>query len=1224
MLIKRVVIQGFKTFAKKTEFVFDPGVTAIVGPNGSGKSNIVDAIRWCLGEQSFSLLRSKKTSDIIFSGSDKKARLGMAQVSLTLDNSQGEIPIDYAEVEITRRAYRDGDNEYLVNGQRVRLMDVSELLAQTGLGKRTYALIGQGLIDKVLRLAPEERRALFEEAAGITGYQMKRQTTLRRLDATQQNLTRVQDIINELSPRLKYLKRQADRATEREQIANDLRSTLRIWYGFRWHTALSRLEGNHGNEELLKQTVVKRQEALGKVGELIEQLRTQQTDLRTALGDLHSRSSAVHREAEVTGRELAVVQERTRQLQDRLEETQRELGPLRLQKETVEARIGDLSSTLTNVEAETHQRQSDVSNVELQVAQRAQERQQLQAALDGARRRLNELLRDHAESTSRLEQLRERRTRLHGEQAEQQAALQSAGQQIEQLTTQLTQIQARVETRQADGERLTDEIARLSAAVAEERTLLQAAEETRQQADRATDRLQTRHDLLQRLQNEGAGYASGVRVVLQKNNELNGVIGTVASLIRVPAHLDKAVETALGGALQNVVVERWQDATKAIDFLKRTGNGRVTFLPLDRLNVLPAIAAPKDAGILGNGAELVDYDAQVTDVAMQLLGRVWIADDLPAARRALDNLRGGARPTVVTLAGEIVRPGGAVTGGSDRSRSDESILSRERELRELPGELANAQRQADAAAHHCRQLSVRIEDVQLQIGRQQELVADLANLERQQQQELEAARLQLNRAQQAAQFQQDRLTQIEQELQQSTEQEQRLSSRLTDLAQDQIEAEQALSGAERELERAGAGDLLRELADLRAAAAEAQGNLRSQRTLHENQYRLLQSVTDQIRAKEQRINGLQTELAQLATQTDTLNGQEGTLGRQIAELAREIEPAEKQLSQLESRQAEAESQERNLQTLLRQDETGWNNAQLQRQRTEDAIQQLRYEIEQDLGLVTLEESDDMAYQPPLPLETFVEQLPLVTELPEGLDAEVKEMRVRLSRVSNVNPEAPREYEEASTRYDFLFTQSNDLEAAAGDLRKVIKELDELMEVELQRTFKAVAEQFEHFFKVLFNGGTAKLVLTEPDDMTNTGIEIIARPPGKRPQSLALLSGGERTLSACALIFAILRVSPTPFCVLDEVDAALDEANVDRFRLTLEELSTETQFIIVTHNRRTLEGANTIYGITMGNDGISRVISLRLEGNKMVQHGAPDDGEEGDSDDLAKIEEIVQM
>ncbi len=1223
MLIKRVVIQGFKTFAHKTEFVFDPGVTAVVGPNGSGKSNIVDAIRWCLGEQSFSLLRSKKTSDIIFSGSDRRARLGMAEVSLTLDNSAGEIPIDFQEVVISRRAYRDGDNEYLLNGQRVRLLDVTELLSQTGLGKRTYALIGQGLIDRVLSLAPEERRSLFEEAAGITGYQVKRQTTLRRLDATQQNLTRVHDIVTELSPRLRYLKRQAERATERDQIADDLRGLLRLWYGYRWHTSLAQLESNHTGEERLRVSVEQRQAALDKVNRHVEQLRGDQSILREQLGVLHRESSDLHREAESTGRELAVAQERMRQVQARREETHRELAPLRLQLETVEERLRDLASVLTDAESHSQERLGDVNSIERQVALRHQEREELQRKVEDSRRRLNSVVRGHAEETSRLNQLRERRAQLTDESNRQQKALQLLTQQILELRTNHNAAETELQQTRRAAESLQSEVDQLGLALADKRKELQAAEAVRQDVDRATDRLQTRLDLLQRLHNEGAGYASGVKAVLGAgatgDQELEGIIGTVAALIRVPQHLDKAIETALGGALQNIVAKTWSHASSAIDYLKSTGSGRATFLPLDRLNVLPAVSAPGATGILGNAAELVDFDPQIADAVQQLLGRVWIADDLPAARRALDRIGGGPRPTVVTLAGEIVRPGGAVTGGSDRNRSDNSILARERERRELPGQLDEALREAAVAAQNCKMQATRIEEVQIQLTERRDKLTDLARNERRQQQTAEERRLLLNRAEQSIEFQSQRLAQIDQELEDSADQSERLTSSLTDLAQDQIDAEREVATAESDLEGAGAGDLLRQLADVRAAAAEAHGHLRSQQTVHENQRRLLQSINGQIEAKVQRIESLDQEITVLTSRVDALGTQESALGRRISELGRRINPAEETLKSLEQQQLTSENQERLLQQHLRQDETAFNSAQLQRQRTEDAIQQLHYEIEQDLGLVMVEESEEMAYQPPLPLEAFVEQLPVVQELPEGLDDDVKEMRMRLGRVHNVNPDAPREYEEAAGRYEHLVTQSEDLEAAAADLRKVIRELDDLMEVELQRTFQAVAVQFEYFFKLLFNGGTAKLVLTEPEDMTNTGIEIIARPPGKRPQSLALLSGGERTLSACALIFAILRVSPTPFCVLDEVDAALDEANVDRFRQTLQELSDSTQFIIVTHNRRTLEGANTIYGVTMSNDGVSRVISLRLEGDKMVQASG-----EGDRSQLDAIEEIVQM
>ena len=518
-----------------------------------------------------------------------------------------------------------------------------------------------------------------------------------------------------------------------------------------------------------------------------------------------------------------------------------------------------------------------------------------------------------------------------------------------------------------------------------------------------------------------------------------------------------------------------------------------------------------------------------------------------------------------------------------------------------------------------RRSPVSIEQVQVQIAENQTTLDDQARQERATGQQLEELRRQRDRAQQAAQWQIERMEQTRQDLAKLDLEEDRLTDALIAIEQERRDAEARQAEAEAEVERAGATDLLRRLADERAASAEAQGLLRSQRTMHENQRRTHQSAVDQIRAKEQRTEELKAEIGTLDGQIATLSQEEASLRAQIDTLNQTIKPLESELADINSRRLTSEESERTYQQQLRKDETAWNASQLQRQRTEDAIQQLHLEIEHDLGLVIMEESDEMAYQPPLPLEAFVEQLPVVETISPTLEAEVKEMRVRLGRVNNVNPDAPREYEEAAGRHDFLVTQSEDLEAAARDLRKVLRELDELMEVELRQTFKAVAEQFEHFFKVLFNGGTAKLVLTDPDDITNTGIEIIARPPGKRPQSLALLSGGERTLSACALIFAILRVSPTPFCIFDEVDAALDEANVDRFRLTLEELTDVTQFIIVTHNRRTLEGADAIYGVTMGNDGVSRVISLRLDGDKIVQ--ADDKSEEGD---LSAIEEIVQM
>jgi len=1229
MFIKRVVIQGFKTFAKRTEFIYETGITAVVGPNGSGKSNIVDAIRWCLGEQSFSTLRSKKTSDVIFSGSDKRARLGMAEVTLTLDNSAGQVPIDFLEIEITRRAYRDGGNEYLLNGKRVRLQDITELLGHTGLSKRTYAVIGQGLIDRVLNLSAEDRRSLFEEAAGITSYQHKRTTTLNRLDATQKNLLRVHDILSELTPRLKYLHRQAERAREYDRIATDLRSMLRDWYGFRWHNTLRSLE-EHGKIELeLRNVVTQRQQALSTFEQLLNELRTKQRDLRSRLANLHQESSTQHQAAEESSRELAVANERLHQLHMRLEQAEIELKTLQAEEANQQTQQQTLEATLTEDEALVNERQQAVARAQRAVDQRQQERLRLQEQLDTARTALQQLHSKRIDCESRLRQRQERQETITAERTTQQSAATTAQEEVTAGEVALHDHETQVAALEKEIAGLNRTIERLKKSIAADQLLLEAAERDEQQAERQLDRLQTRHDLLQRLHDEGAGYASGVRAILQASHEstnqhqVTGVIGVIASLLHVPAQLDKAVETALGGAMQNVVTVNWQAAQNAIEYLKQSGRGRATFLPLDRIRTSTAIPAPNSNGILGNAAELVDFDPEIAKAANQLLNRVWIAEDLPAARRALDNHRNNLRPTVVTLSGEIIRPGGAVTGGNDANRRDDSILARERELRGLPAEIATADEILQKKQSHRTSLHLTIQEQQEQLRTmEQERSVVVAN-ERKGRQQMEEARRRLDRAQQAAQW-------YVQQISQQSEQLEELSTQITVAIKEHAEYQKAeqgtsaqLQAAEEAVEQAGVSELLQEVADLRATAAEAQAQLRNHRESWEAQKRNQKRLAEQIDTRAKMLEHLGVEEGELRERIQALHTAEMTLASVLAELRQKTEPLESALTQADSERARQEENERQTQQALRTDESNWNNARLQLQRTEDALHQLQHEIEQDLGFVVVEQSESLAYQPPLQLDAVVEQLPILDELPDGFDSEVRETRSRLSRLTNVNPEALREYDEAAERHEFLTSQSADLETAITDMRKVIRELDELMEEALKRTFAAVSEQFVHFFQRLFNGGTAQLILTTPDDITNTGIEIIARPPGKRPQSLALLSGGERTLAACALIFAILRVSPTPFCVLDEVDAALDEANVDRFRLTVESLSDNTQFIIVTHNRRTLEGASTIYGVTMGNDGISRVISLRLDGDQILQNGNGTTDTQNSSD-LKQIEELVSM
>ena len=1238
MFIKRVAIQGFKTFAKRTEFIFETGITAVVGPNGSGKSNIVDSIRWCLGEQSYSMLRSKKTSDVIFSGSDKKARLGMAEVVLTLDNSRGQLPLDFAEIEITRRAYRDGDNEYLLNGKRVRLQDITELLAQTGLSKRTYAVIGQGLIDRVLNLSPEERRTLFEEAAGITGYQLKRTTTLNRLEAAQQNLTRVTDILDELTPRLKQLKRQAERAQEYATVADEMRTLLRDWYGYRWHSTLHQLADHQRSEQELHGIVQGRQAALKTIESHLEVLRTRHATLRIQLADLHQQSSGRHQAAEQSSRELAVGRERLHQLQTRINEANQELTGLQSEQTSQQQRQQELAQLLIVAEQTRQERQQAVTAIQSIVDQRQQERTQVQQTLEATRQALQQVQRQRVNSESRLHQVDERRQTLQRMRSEQQTAQRNAQQEAATGQTVLTTAERALQQTEATARQHQQQLSQWQAQTQEEQASLVVAERERQNMARTLDRLQTRYELLKRLQDEGAGYASGVRAVLQASRErnrpttLDGILGIVGSLVRVPSHLDKALETALGGALQNVITATWQDTQRAIDFLKQSGRGRATFLPLDRLSVLPTISAPRAPGILGNAVDLVEFDAQIADAVHQLLNRIWVAEDLPAARQALDSYRGAARPTVVTLDGEIIRPGGAVTGGNDNNRRDESILARTRELSELPAQIQQMETQFQQQQDLCTQQQAAIATTTEQISAAQRTLGDLARQERQQRQDREAAQRHLDRATQTVRWHAEQGEQTTTELQQLASQATTLRAEYANWQQAEAQAQTELTQAASAVEAIGVSELLQQLADLRAAAAEAQGDWRNQQQLLATQEHTLQRLAQQQQNRTETVHKLADEASTLGERIGWLAGQEAALRSALDALRQRIEPLETQLAQIEEARTAKETTERATQQTLRQDESQWNQAHLQRQRSEDARQQVQQEIEQDLALLREQATNSTDPLPPVEMsqaealqasrEAAIAQLPVVEELSADVANAVRLTRARLGRIANVNPEALREYEEAATRHDFLTTQSADLASAIADMRKVLRELDGLMETALQQTFSAVAEQFIHFFQLLFNGGTAQLVLTTPDDITNTGIEIIARPPGKRPQSLALLSGGERTLAACALIFAILRVSPTPFCVLDEVDAALDEANVDRFRQTVETLSDNTQFIIVTHNRRTLEGASAIYGVTMGNDGISRVISLRMDGDRMVlrENGATHEGVA----DLKEIEEFVKL
>ena len=1200
MRLKQLELQGYKSFANRTDFAFNTGVTAVIGPNGSGKSNVADAVRWVLGEQSFNLLRGKKTEDMIFSGSDQRARLGMAEVRLTLDNSDGSLPLDFQEVTIIRRAYRSGENEYLLNGNRVRLKDIAELLSRSGLSRRTYTVIGQGLVDQVLSQRPDERRALFEEAAGITAQQAKRDEALRRLDETKTNLQRVHDLLEEMTPRLRHLKLAADKANQARQLQADLHALLRTWYGYRWHTLLGEVERAQQAERSAADLQRQFQADLARLESDLQAQRARHADLRQHLGDWHRRASALHRQAEAVQRELAVSEERQRQLSVRQREASSDLAGLQAQEAAAAERLLALQETLTVRQAEAETHRIALRRAEDALATRLAGRQARQRALEQAQAEANRLLSAQQAARAQLAQIGERQAALQKTEAEHAAAIEASRQGGVTLAQRLGALEAEQAAAQS-------EIQGLVKAQAGQAALAEQAEgERRQLAAALSDlgregaSLQSRFDVLTRLRSEGAGFAAGARAVLADLSSTRpqlprGILGAVSSLIRVPSHLETALEAALGGQLQDIVVETWDVAETAIAFLKRTDGGRATFLPLDTIRPAPPIRVPHAAGVLGVAADLVETEPRLASLVQYLLNRIVVTEDLAAARRVRQGLGSGPQPTLATLEGDLVRPGGSVSGGSSaRNRQEGSVLAREREWRDLPAAI-------EALKARSRQLDAQLRQAEAKRQAALDSQRQLRSVQTQQEQQRAVGREALNQVQrdldrqrQAERWHADLARQAAEE---SGTLAARVSALQVTLAQHEAQqsaAQSAISAARQALAALAADDLDQDVAAARASLATAQAQVSTQEALAQQARLAREQAATQAAARRARAAEWQAELERLAGQVRELAAQDAALAAQIKTLQDQIDPAEAELAQVEASQAQQEAVADRARQQVRTAELQLNQARLELERRQDALARLRRDIEHDFGLVQLERSAEMADQPPLPMGALVETLPVVESPPEGLEAEVQRLRQQLTRLGSVNPDAPAEYEETSGRHTFLVEQVADLEKGATGLRQVIAELEKVMEREFRKTFRAIAERFKEYFSMLFGGGSARLSLSDGDSLATTGIEIIARPPGKRPQSLALLSGGERALTAAALIFSVLSVSPPPFCILDEVDAALDEANVGRFRDALGRLARDTQFIVITHNRGTVEAAQTIYGVSMGADNASQVLSLRLE------------------------------
>ena len=1202
MYLKRLDLQGFKSFATRTTFEFGQGITAIVGPNGSGKSNIADALRWVLGEQSGRLLRAKKLDDIIFAGSATRARSDRVEVTLTLDNSDGWLPVDVPEVAAARRGFRSGESNYIINKKKVRLREIQSLLTKASATQSSYAIIGQGLVESVLNLRPEERRLLIEEAADIQRYRLKIEEAQDRLKATHENVERVRLLMKEIAPRLAQLERQAKRAGEHALLSKELRQALQAFYEHQWHRAQESLAVARANHDQAQAEFVQAkvaletcQRELSEIAKQLEQHRQAAAASAAERERLDQRIRDLERRMAVAGERRAILEARSAELAGELrvfeEERERTSGMLAAEEETrgqTEAELQDAKEALAARQADLTALEQEFRDALTHGADAEAKGKRLEAAAAEMKARVRKLAdgqRDLERDASRLDT---RRRSLVSQMAGELRVLRSVRSQEAELLEQLSETMGRRETLEKDLGQIMQTLGKLEADQNERRGKLQG--------------LEARLDVLEEAQKQAQATSPDAAVIIE------GALSTVYEVIRVPRGLEDAIAAALIGQIEAFIFDRQAQAISAIQSLVAEGGPRTAVLPLDTIKSVYPLNIMKEKGVVGVAARLVKYPARYEKLVNNLLGRTVVVQDVTAAARVMRRGLG----TVVTLDGILFHPSGYISGGQPPT-SRPFILGYERDMEVIPKEMDRIRRSLNVAEREVESLRER----------RRKAESELAALTK----DAESALDKRRKLQDSLSQRQQRLAQLRGEMRGLIGSQGSLRDQQRSLAAEaeRLEGERALlleqarESAETAKYVGQANSVIKQRRKTLTAAAEEAANAlggvdaryRSLGAQREAARAALARLEAQVSAKAVQLRGLEMELTTLTSSVEADDTNLSEARERMESFVQTVHPGEEGSHHLEARQRDLHSQVMSSQNRLFESERQALEAEAEVRRWRTEVDTLRVRIEEDGltlspdGNIVMVEAEEVAVPfwlaagqegteegegppwegRPISGGAHIDQ--------EGLRGRIDRLRGQIRNLGPVNVEAREDYESLSERHSFLAGQLEDLATAEKSLHRAIEELTTLMRKRFETTFEKVARGFEQYFKAFFGGGHAELSLTDPKDPSNSGVEVEAQPPGKRTKTLAQLSGGEKALTSVSLLFALLQANPSPFCVLDEVDAMLDEANVGRFASALHDLAQRTQFIVITHNRRTIEVADSIYGVSMAPDGASRVLSMRL-------------------------------
>lgn len=1180
MYLKKLELQGFKSFADKTVLEFMPGITTVIGPNGSGKSNISDAIRWVLGEQSMKSLRGSKTEDVIFAGTQNRKSLGFAEVSMVMDNSDQKLPIEYNEVTITRKLYRSGESGYYINKTPCRLKDVLELFMDTGIGKDGYSIIGQGKIDEILSNKSEERRHIFEEAAGIVKYRVRKAESEKKLEQTKLNLLRINDIISEIEANIEPTKIQAEKAKEYLRLRDELKSIEIGLFIHNINDYKKRIEEVINDQDIYNTQLVRENERLSNIQELKEKLRASLDSITEQIEKMQNLGFENEKKKEQIKADININLEKINNNNANFERLEKEIIENDERLKVLEEEINQKNDKKTNLTENKDKFVKELEEKEAELKKLTDKMSEKELDMETKKKKVEDNTDEKYEISNAISTLKanvensKSRKKVVEEEIDVNISeLDSSRMQKSEISQKFAEIEAKREKIKGDLNKIDEKRKESDAKLKEyDLKINQCESEIRMKDSRMKFLIET--------EKEKEGYIRSVKSILQdceKDLSLKkGVHGVIANLISVPKEYETAIEMCLGQSMQNIVTDTEEDAKKLVEHLRKFNLGRASFLPITSVKGKKLDKIKSEKGVIGIASDLVKFDKKYEQIVLSLLGRTLIVDTMDNAIAIARKNSYGFR--IVTLQGDVLNPSGAISGGSVSTKTV-NILGRSREIEELKKTIAELEKKVEKLKKDKSEYESSIEDLLEEIEGLENELKDIEIVYATEKQRVSSIEEAVSKVEKRLEKLRDEKKSIEEQLKINEQTQNDLNEKISAIDEENKKLSEEIeefSNHNKETQTI-VDDLNFDITNLKISVSSFD---ESEASINE----IVERINNDIENLKQSTENKKEQKIKLTEENDKLEELNIKLNEEAENLLKEVSNSGTKVEELKNdritKNQKLEEAEENFTDQMEKIDG------LKEQVNKVDIKKSKYEVELEQIISKMWEEYEITPNDP----GEYEEPKNVAEVQK----QVNKIRGEMKDLGSVNIDSIEEYKKLKERYDFMNEQRLDLETTMAKLRNVITDMTTVMKKQFEDRFRVINKNFSEVFVELFGGGKAELKLTDEDNILESGIEIEVQPPGKKLQNMMLLSGGERAFTAIALLFAILKINPAPFCVLDEIEAALDDVNVYRFAEYLKKFAQESQFLVITHRKGTMEAANTVYGITMQENGISKLLSLDLK------------------------------